>query len=193
MRNEISRLLRERKGHFVFESGHHGETWLDLESLFLRPDRVEPLAKALADRIRGYGVEIVCGPLTEGAFLALMVAKALRISFGYATRDSSAGQVAYGIPQRLAPEFAGKKVAIIDDVINAGSAVGGTIDALRAVGAKSVVIGAIAVYGGSAGELAARNALALEALDERESRIWEPDNCPLCAQEIPLGAGTETE
>jgi hypothetical protein len=26
-----------RRGHFVLESGHHGNLWLDLNSLFLRP------------------------------------------------------------------------------------------------------------------------------------------------------------
>jgi len=27
LRNEISQLLSARHGHFLFESGHHGELW----------------------------------------------------------------------------------------------------------------------------------------------------------------------
>ena len=51
---EVARLLPKREGHFVFESGHHGQLWLDLELLFLRPERMQPLAEALADRLRAY-------------------------------------------------------------------------------------------------------------------------------------------
>src|SRR5436309_11092165 len=54
MQKQVAQLLPTREGHFVFESGHHGHVWLDLELLFLRPDRMQPLAEALADRLRGY-------------------------------------------------------------------------------------------------------------------------------------------
>ncbi len=50
MREQVVQLLPKREGHFVFESGHHGQVWLDLELLFIRPERVQPLAEALADR-----------------------------------------------------------------------------------------------------------------------------------------------
>lgn len=29
-------------GHFLLESGHHGDLWLDLELLCLRPRQIEP-------------------------------------------------------------------------------------------------------------------------------------------------------
>jgi len=47
MQEQVAQLLPKREGHFVFESGHHGEVWLDLELLFLRPRRVQPLAEPL--------------------------------------------------------------------------------------------------------------------------------------------------
>jgi len=69
MQEQVARLLPQREGHFVFESGHHGQVWLDLELLLLHPERVQPLAEALADRLRGHQVTAVCGPLVEGAFV----------------------------------------------------------------------------------------------------------------------------
>ena len=39
MQDAVSELLSERRGHFVLESGHHGELWLELELLFLHPER----------------------------------------------------------------------------------------------------------------------------------------------------------
>ena len=85
MQEQVAELLPKREGHFVFESGHHGEVWLDLERLLLHPERVQPLAETLADRLRGHRAEAVCGPLVEGAFVALMVASSLGLPFSYST------------------------------------------------------------------------------------------------------------
>jgi len=89
MQEQVAQLLPKREGHFVFESGHHGQVWLDLELLLLHPERVQPLAEALADRLRGYQVAAVCGPLVEGAFVGLMVASSLRLPFSGAGPPNS--------------------------------------------------------------------------------------------------------
>ena len=193
MKEQVAQLLPKREGHFVFESGHHGQVWLDLERLFLHPERVQPLAEALADRLRGHRVEAVCGPLVEGAFVGLMVASSLRLPFTYSepVRDDRAAGlflVAYPIPRSLEPELQGKRVTIVNDVINAGSAVRGTLASLKQCGAQPVAIGTLAVYGQAAGELAATHHLALETLASFPSRIWEPSACPLCAKGVPMNA-----
>jgi orotate phosphoribosyltransferase len=43
--------LSVRRGHFRYESGYHGEIWLDLDRLFLNPLRIAPLAHDLASTI----------------------------------------------------------------------------------------------------------------------------------------------
>jgi len=160
MQELVEQLVPKREGHFVFESGHHGQIWLDLERLFLHPERVQPLAEALAHRLRGHQVAAVCGPLVEGAFVSLFVASSLRLPFTYSepVRDQRATglfPVSYPIPKTLEPELRGKRVAIVNDVINAGSAVRGTLAALKQCGAQPVAIGTLAVYGHAARELAA--------------------------------------
>ena len=37
LQQELLALLPRRQGHFRLESGHHGDLWLDLDPLFLRP------------------------------------------------------------------------------------------------------------------------------------------------------------
>lgn len=192
MQEEVERLLPKREGHFVFESGHHGSLWLDLERLFLHPERVQPFAEALADRLRRHRVEAVCGPLVEGAFVALLVASSLRVPFSYSERVVDPGAsglfpVSYPIPAPLRPELRGRRVAIVNDVINAGSAVRGTLAALEECGAKPAAIGTLAVYGHAARELAQTRGTALETLASFPGQIWEPDACPLCAEGVPLG------
>src|SRR5438132_11129782 len=72
--DDVIALMPARRGHFLLESGHHGELWLDLELLCLAPDPVRRLAARLAARLAPYAIEAVCGPLVEGAFVAMMVA-----------------------------------------------------------------------------------------------------------------------
>ena len=186
MQKRISALIGQRQGHFLFESGHHGETWLDLELLFWRPEEVQLLAAALADRIAAHGPEAICGPLEEGAFLALLVSMHLGLPFGYSRPDRGPAAARYPIPALLGARLSGRRVAIVDDVVNAGSAVGATIRSLKQAGAQPVVIGALAVYGDSASRLAAANRVGLEALASWPNRIWRPADCPLCAGGVPL-------
>ena len=63
---EIVRLLAGRRGHFLLESGHHGDLWLDLDGMFVRPTRVARFATELATRIAAHEIEAVCGHLSEG-------------------------------------------------------------------------------------------------------------------------------
>jgi orotate phosphoribosyltransferase len=86
VQEQVLELLSARKGHFLFESGHHGDLWLDLESLCLRPRRVQILADELADALSKLKVDAVCGPLVEGAFVGLMVALQLNVQFTYSER-----------------------------------------------------------------------------------------------------------
>jgi len=66
MRVDVLDLLSARKGHFFLESGHHGNLWLDLELLCLRPGLLRPLISELAKRLSRLEVEVVCGPFVEG-------------------------------------------------------------------------------------------------------------------------------
>jgi orotate phosphoribosyltransferase len=191
--SQVVRLLPFRKGHFHLESGHHGDAWLDLELLCLHPAPVRRLAGQLASRLEKHRIEVVCGPLVEGAFIALMVAEALDLPFAYSERlsrsiDADLFPFTYRLPRGFRRLVAGKRVAIVNDVINAGSAVRGTLTDLRAAGATPVAIGSLAVLGTPASRLAAENQIALERLAVLENQIWTPSECPLCAQDIPLTA-----
>lgn len=190
MQQELLGLLAGRKGHFRLESGHHGDLWLDLELLCLRPALVRPFAVELSQRIAEQNVEAVCGPLNEGAFVALMVASELNALFSYAEplppQNDALYSVKYRIPPALRGQVKDKRVAIVNDVINAGSAVRGTFFDLKECGAEPVVIGALLVLGSAAREFAAENSVTLESLAALPSAHWTPAQCPLCAACVPL-------
>src|SRR5436190_9630474 len=88
---EIVRLMAPQRGHFRLESGHHGDLWLDLDSLFLRPTRLLRFAAAVAKRLGDLSIEAVCGPLVGGAFLAQAVAAELDVEFYHTERFGTTG------------------------------------------------------------------------------------------------------
>jgi orotate phosphoribosyltransferase len=191
---ELLSLLTGRRGHFRFESGHHGDLWLDLDPLFLRPTRLRRLAAALALRLGHLAIEAVCGPLVGGAFVAQAVAAELDVEFYYTERvartdASGLNSAAYRLPDTLRPRIGGKTVAIVDDAINAGSAVRATYLDLQACGAKPAAVGALLVLGRQAAQLVGGWHVPLEGIAHLPSELWEPEVCPLCASGMPLENG----
>ncbi len=191
MGDEFLDAVAARRGHFRLESGHHGDLWLDLESLCAQPARVERFAAALAGQLARHGIDAVCGPLVEGAFVALMVASQLAVEFCYTERHApppteTLYPVAYRLPPALRGRVRDKRVAIVNDVTNAGSAVRGTLADLQACGALPVAIGSLLVLGTAAARLAAEHAMPLETLAALPNALWAPSECPLCAVHMPL-------
>jgi orotate phosphoribosyltransferase len=179
---EILELVEARRGHFLLESGHHGDLWLELDRLFVRPARLEPFAAELGARLAAHGIDAVCGPITGGAFLAQTVAAKLDLEFSWAER-SAAG---YRIPDPLRAGLEGKTVAIVDDVVNAASASRATLEQLRDCGARPVALGALVTLGAVPEALAEREGLALERLATLPNTLWDPSECPMCAAGEPL-------
>jgi orotate phosphoribosyltransferase len=127
MQEEIVDLLSGTRGHFRFESGHHGELWLELDSMFVRPGALARPVAELARRLSARDVEAVCGPLVGGAFLAQLLAARLGVEFFYSEpsaqpRRDALYSAEYRIPAALRARVRGRAVAVADDVVNAGSA-----------------------------------------------------------------------
>jgi orotate phosphoribosyltransferase len=140
-----------------------------------------------------YRIEAICGPLAEGALLGQMAAEELDVEFCFAEqfpRPSNDGlfPVGYRVPASLRARIKGKRVAVVDDVINVGSAVRGAIEDLKTCGVQLVAIGALLRLGDRAADLARAEAAPLVTLTRIESgTLWSPAECPLCRARTPLG------
>src|SRR6202022_1818083 len=183
-------LMASRSGHFRSEPGHHGDRWVEPDLLLQRPAALRPFAIALSQRLRRHDFEVVCGPLTGGAFLAQMVAEQCDVGFAFAERfapppSEALYQVRYRIPDALGEGLRGRSVAIVNDVTNAGSAVRGTYEDLVARGARPVAFGTLIALGAWSSSFANDHGLALEALESVGNNLWTPDECPLCAAGEP--------
>ncbi|MBV9226933.1 MAG: hypothetical protein JOZ45_19845 [Acidobacteriaceae bacterium] len=189
--DDVLDLLTARKGHFLLESGHHGDLWLDLERLCIYPKLIQPLCAELAGRLSLFNMEVVCSPLVEGAFVGLFVASELGLTFSYTERFVRSNPdglfpAGYRLPDSLRCVVQGKQVVIVNDVINAGSAVRGTFEELERCGAEVVAIGALLTLGGAAQELADARNVVLESLAHLPNSLWSAPTCPLCLRGVPL-------
>jgi orotate phosphoribosyltransferase len=136
-------------------------------------------------------VELVCGPLVEGAYIALLVSLELGCDFVYAERFANTAHkglypVEYRLPKALHEAVKSKRVAIVNDVISAGSAVRGAFFDLQSIGADVVAVGALLALGDSIAGFAEEHQVALELLQQMPHNLWTPSRCPLCAAGQPL-------
>src|ERR1700674_3790101 len=119
MNKPLLSFVNGRQGHFQLESGHHGDLWYQLETLCLHACEIQGFAGRLAVQLERHEVEVVCGPLVEGAFIALLVSLELSCKFAYAERFVISTReglypVEYHVPKGLEPAVEGKRVAIVN-------------------------------------------------------------------------------
>jgi orotate phosphoribosyltransferase len=180
--DDVLALMSARTGHFPLESGHHGELWLELDTLFWEPGALEPFTHRLAELIRPH--------TTSGAYLAQVVATRLGVRFCHTERTSTGDgglyAATYELPRAPAARLAGLRVAVVDDVVNAGSAVRATLAALTQAGARPVALGALLALGATPATVAASAGLPLETVATRRNEIFAPEHCPRCANGEPL-------
>ncbi len=184
-------LVNGTRGHFLLESGHHGTLWLDLDELFTRASRIAPFVTDLAERIRPHDAEMICGPLLGGAFLAQLMAHELDLPFCFTERVMPAEPAGmyrahYVLPSGFRSRVHGQRVAIVDDVVSAGSALRATRAELASHGAVVVVAGALLQLGDvGVGHLESVE-VRVEAVARDDYTLWLPASCPLCASGIQL-------
>lgn len=191
MPQDLLSLVAARRGHFQLESGHHASLWLDLETLFVQAVRLRPFVAALAADLQEYEIAGVCGPLLGGAFLAQMLASSLGVEFFFTERTMPSGpgglyRWQYHLPSALRDQVSGKRIAIVDDAISAGSAVRGTYNEARAYGAQPVIVGALLLLGSAAGQFFGPEGVPVKAVVQMDFDLWAPAECPLCAAQAPL-------
>jgi orotate phosphoribosyltransferase len=180
--SDVIELARPRLGHFDLGTGFHGDVWLDLDALFMRPSLLRPHIGMLAERLREHRIDAVCGPMEGGALLAWAIADRLGVAFlpGY---RAPAG--AYDLPD-IPGGIDGWRVAVADDAVNAGTAVRACANLLDERGAVPVAVAALLSLGPASATVAEAISVPLYSAGAIQSQAWSPAECSLCAGGIPL-------
>ena len=181
--SEVVQLARPRPGHFDLGTGYHGDLWLDLDALFLSPSRLRPYVDWLAERLGDHDIDAVCGPLEGGAFLAYAIADRLGVAFLVGCR---APGVAFYPPPCGKGGIGGGWGGVVDDAVNAGTAIAACLEELRGQGAVPVAVAAVIALGEASTMVPARLGVPFYAAGTMPSRAWPAQECPLCADGIPV-------
>lgn len=187
----INPALPCRRGHFRLESGYHTDVWMTLDALFTEPQRTAESIDRLAERLRPHDVSGVCGPFVGGAFLALLLAQRLNIRFFYtqpvaAEPSTKMFAAHYHLTPELQRHVAGGRIAVVDDMISAGSSARATVDAVHAASATVVVVGCLTALGTEGKDHFTTLGLPFESIDAQPLNLFHPNDCALCASGVPL-------
>ena len=177
--------------HFVYDSGEHGSGWIDKDVVNENTDRDEGLCSMLAEVIRDLGAEVVCGPATGGLIVSQWTAHALGVESVFADHSDQPSAAPGGPPRGpfvlrrgYNKVVNGKRVAVVDDVINTGLALRQTVEAVRENGGQ--VVGAAAIVTRGNATPADCGVTDLRYLLEYKIPSWPAAGCPLCKQGVPI-------
>ncbi|MBI4307861.1 MAG: orotate phosphoribosyltransferase [Chloroflexi bacterium] len=178
---EVERVLKDSgallEGHFLLTSGLHSSQYLEKFHILQYPWYTERLCGLIAQRFRGQGIQTVAGPTVGGVILAYEVGKQLGVRGIFAEREDHGRAFQRGFA--LAP---GERVLVVDDVLTTGGSVIQMLDAVRRRGAVVAGVGILVDRAGEKVDLG----VPFFACVRLDLPAYSPDQCPLCAQGVPL-------
>jgi orotate phosphoribosyltransferase len=190
---ETLRILTEAgaildNDHFVYISGDHGSGWIDKDAIYPHTDRIERLCRDMAATVKGWGIEVVCGPATGGLVVSEWTAHELGVLSTFAEHDQAPqGEALRGrfvLRRGYDHLVSGKRVLVVDDIVNTGLSLRQTAEAVRGAGGQ--VIGAASFVNrgnvGAAGLGVERFAYLLEC----QIPAWPASACKLCQTGVPI-------
>ena len=167
-------------GHFMLSSGQHSDEYWEKFRLLEWPRVTEKLCHGIADRYQGGSVSAVIGPTTGGALLAQEIARQL------GTRCLLAEPVPGG-GRELRRGFVlhrAETVLIVDDVLTTGLSLRETLSAIEPY--QPDIIAIEVLIDRSGGKAANQFTVPCKALLTVSARTYKPEECPLCAKDVPL-------
>jgi orotate phosphoribosyltransferase len=164
------------EGHFVLTSGLHSTHYLQCALVLQHPPEAEALARAIAGRFEGQGIETVAAPAIGGIVIGYEVARALGARSLWTEREAGSMTLRRGFTIRP-----GETVLVVEDVVTTGGSTRETVETLRDAGAR--VVAASSIIDRSAGR--ADVGVPRVALATLDVPAVAPAACPACLRGEP--------
>jgi orotate phosphoribosyltransferase len=168
-------------GHFRLTSGLHSPAYLQCALVLQYPRHAAELGGLLAGQLRNLVPEpvgLVVSPALGGLIVGHEVARALGARFIFTERDENKKMT-------LRRGFAvsrGEPALVVEDVVTTGGSTRDVVDVLRAAGARPLAAGSIVDRSGGHADVGVPRV----ALVTLEVVAYDPAECPLCAQGVPV-------
>lgn len=166
-----------QKGHFLLSSGRHSDEYWEKFWVLQYPREVEKLCAEIARRFADDRVEAVLGPTTGGILLAFETARQLGVRALYAEKENGERLLRRGLTLE-----AGTRLLIVDDIMTSGGATRECLQLAQQHRAEIVGVSVLVDRSGGTVDLGYRK----EPLLTVQAATYAPEECPLCAQNVPL-------
>jgi orotate phosphoribosyltransferase len=165
------------QGHFRLTSGKHSAQYMQCAQVLQYPHLAAQLGAELAKAWQGQGVQTVIGPAMGGIIVAHEVAEALGVRALFTERENGVMSLRRGFS--LSPR---EKVLVVEDVITTGGSVREVLTVVRELGAVPVGVGVLVDRSGGKQSFG----VPLTSLLQLNIEAFEPDQCRLCTEGIPV-------
>lgn len=177
-----------RNGHFVYRSGNHGGDYVNKDVIFQHPEKTAALSMGIATYFKDYEIDIVNGPVVGGAIIAQWVAYHLSNITGqkvlsvYTDKKNEGG---FEIRRGYENIIPGKRMLIVEDVINAGGTIGQVVKISESYGAE-VAGGACWWNRGNPTKKDLGFSGKVYSIINKSLPEFTEKNCDLCMKGIPI-------
>ncbi|MCG8344843.1 MAG: orotate phosphoribosyltransferase [Chlorobiales bacterium] len=165
------------EGHFKLTSGLHSNTYFQCAKVLQYPEYLTEICRNIASAFSGLEIDTVISPAVGGIVVGTEVGRQLGVKTIFAERKEGRMVLRRGFS--VSP---GEKVLVVEDVITTGGSAVEVIEVVTGAGAEVVGAGSVVDRSNGAVKLVDKQ-LSLLSL---EVKNYEPDNCPLCKEHIPL-------
>lgn len=162
-------------GHFKLSSGRHSDIYLQKHRLFEYPRLTSRLADAIVLQYKPGAFDVVASPAVGAILLGGLVAAVADCRFVFAERVEDTMKFRRGQTIGI-----GERVLVVEDIITTGSSAQEVVRLVEEAGADLVGVAALADRSMVA------PAFKLTALLRVDAEDYDPAECPLCAQDLPL-------
>jgi len=164
------------EGHFKLTSGLHSQFYLQSALVLQYPHLAEKLCSAIAEHFKDKHIDVVIGPAMGAILVSYEVARHLGARSIFAERTDNV----LSLRRNFFIEK-NERVLVVEDVVTTGKSVYETLEVAKQYTSNIVGVGALVDRGGNF-----KTDLDYFPLIRLNIVNYEPENCPLCEQNIPL-------
>lgn len=165
------------KGHFLLASGLHSPIYWEKCQVLQFPNYTEQLCRMIATHFQKQNIQVVAGPTTGGIILAFETARQLGVRGIFAEKEGNGRAFRRGFSINH-----GERVLIVDDILTTGNSTRQVMAAVTKQGGLVIGIGILV----DRSEQGVDFGVPLFSCLRSITPTYTPQDCPLCAKNIPL-------
>jgi len=166
------------EGHFLLVSGLHSPVYWEKFRVLQSPSYTEQLCRMITTHFHRQRIQVVAGPTTGGIILSFEVARQLGVRGIFAEREGTTERTF----RRGFSISSGERVLIVDDILTTGSSIHQVMEAVTRQGGIVIGIGVLV----DRSEQKVDFGVPLFSCLRSITPTYSPQDCPLCAKNIPL-------